>query len=159
PFMATTMHLYNKLGFLSLALLLSLPLRAQKKQYTIAEATNGIATTLAPKGVKQPGWRPGTHQFFYRSDKGQLKMYDVDTKDSVIGDTAHRAYANRRSGFQWLQRNVDYFFANDSLSIHSMKHKERDTIISYFTSKLPKGAANLVVEPSTHSFAFTKDNN
>ena len=34
---------------------------AQKKNFTMAEATNGMATTLALQSIKQPAWQPGSH--------------------------------------------------------------------------------------------------
>src|SRR5436309_346119 len=48
-----------RLKFLAGMLLASASLFAQKKQFTIAEATNGMATTLAPKSIKSPSWQPG----------------------------------------------------------------------------------------------------
>jgi hypothetical protein len=36
---------------------------AQKKQFTMAEAVNGMTTTLALQSVKQASWQPGTHRF------------------------------------------------------------------------------------------------
>src|SRR5688572_20784744 len=38
---------------------------AQHKQFTIAEATNGMATTLAPKTVKGASWQPGTNNLWW----------------------------------------------------------------------------------------------
>src|SRR4051812_17625528 len=46
------------------SLSLALNANAQKKKYTMAEATNGIVTNLAPKAVKQPTWEPGTDNFY-----------------------------------------------------------------------------------------------
>lgn len=51
--------------------LLSHTSQAQKKKFTIAEATNGLATTLAVKNIKQPAWQPGSHNFYHVVKNGK----------------------------------------------------------------------------------------
>ncbi len=130
---------------------------AQKRQYTMAEAVNGLSTTLAPKSIKQPMWRPGTHQFFYRDDNGVLKMYDADTRDTVIRYIL--GAETRKPGFAWRLKNSNYLYANDTLTIHSMKADKGAVNSQLMVRGLPKGIANLTVEPYTGGYAFTKDNN
>lgn len=60
------MNAAKKTVMLSIAVaLMANPVLAQKKQYTIAEATNGINTTLAPKGLKSISWEPRTNKLYH----------------------------------------------------------------------------------------------
>lgn len=52
---------------------------AQTQKLTLAEATNGLATTLALKSIRQPSWQPGTHHFF-QVVKGANTEYLVRTR-------------------------------------------------------------------------------
>lgn len=54
----------NKISLLLGALAVTFSAFAQKKQFTIAEATNGMTTTLAPKSIKNASWQPGTANFW-----------------------------------------------------------------------------------------------
>ena len=56
---------YSKTACLVLmSISLAVQTSAQKKQFTMAEATNGMATTLAPKSIKGASWQPGTDNFW-----------------------------------------------------------------------------------------------
>src|ERR1043165_923142 len=94
-------HTY-KAGFILFLCFYTTLAVAQKKQYTMAEATNGLSTTLAPKSLKQTGWRPGTHEFFYRGDKDVLKVFDADMKDTVMRADVFTRALGGRSGFVWV---------------------------------------------------------
>ena len=56
------MYIGKRTGLYAALILLSVPALAQKK-FTMAEATNGISTTLAPKSIKQGNWRPNSNTF------------------------------------------------------------------------------------------------
>jgi len=72
---------YNKRVCLVLvgAVIMSAHVYAQKKQFTITEATNGMSTTLAPKSLKNPSWQPGTGNFW------QIEKKNNENVCSVIG--------------------------------------------------------------------------
>ena len=125
----------------------------------MAEATNGITTTLAPKSLSQTGWRPGTHQFFYRDDKKILHLFDADTRDTITREAALIKRMDSRAGYVWAGINADYTYNNDTLNIRSSRVEGIDTIVNVNVKGLPKGAANLQVDPASGSYAFTKENN
>jgi dipeptidyl-peptidase 4 len=69
---------YKKTSLLlAAAFLFSSSLFGQKKQFTIAEATNGMTTTLAPKSLKNPSWQPGTGNLWQLEKKNSANMCSV----------------------------------------------------------------------------------
>ena len=54
----------------------------------MAEATNGMTTTLAPQSLKQAAWRPGTHELYYRDDKKALSDFEDQLGHNVAYDAA-----------------------------------------------------------------------
>jgi dipeptidyl-peptidase-4 len=127
---------------------------AQKKQYTMAEATNGLTTTLAPKGVKNPAWRPGTHEFYYRTASGDLKMFNADNHDSAFVSNK----ASRKAGFTWMSDRSGYNTSGDTLEISDWEAR-KDTMVSTRMHHLTKGYANLQFAQNGSSYAYTADNN
>lgn len=131
------------------------PAFAQKRQYTMAEATNGLSTTLAPKNIKNPAWRPGTHELYYRNPDGALKVFRAGSKDTAIpGGKA----AYRRSGFTWLSGNSGYSTSGDTLEISDWETR-KDTLVSKRAFLLKKDFANLEFAPGGNAYAFTVGNN
>ncbi|MCB9046665.1 MAG: DPP IV N-terminal domain-containing protein [Chitinophagales bacterium] len=60
------MNILRSSGYIFIATtLLANTAIAQKKQYTMAEATNGIYTTLAPEGIKSASWEPGSNKLYH----------------------------------------------------------------------------------------------
>lgn len=64
---------------------------AQKKQYTIEEATNGIHTTLAPKGLKTPSWEPGTNKLYHVVKSGDAEAWVSVSFPAMKVDTVLRS--------------------------------------------------------------------
>lgn len=123
----------------------------------MAEATNGIATTLAPKSLKQAGWRPGTHEFYYRTPDGKLHMYNAETGDTSLERCcAGSEYGN--SGYAWMQKNAGYYIKGDSMIERNWK-EDTKLMIGTRITKLPKGYANLQIAKANGSYALTVDNN
>ena len=59
---------------------------AQKKMFTMADATNGMSTTLAPKGLKSTCWQPETDclwQVDKKEDKDAYKVTDFAAKKNA----------------------------------------------------------------------------
>jgi dipeptidyl-peptidase-4 len=151
------MRSHRLLSLLALSLAAAVPASAQKKQYTMAEATNGIATTLAPKALKQAGWRPGTHEFYYRTPDGRLHMYNAETGDTSLERCcAGSEYGN--TGYAWMQKNAGYYIKGDSM-IERNWLEASSTVTGTKITKLPKGFANLQIAKANGSYAFTVDNN
>src|SRR5215217_7643614 len=85
---------------------------AQKKQFTMAEAVNGMATTLAPKGMKSPAWQPGTDLLYYK-DGDKILIYDakngknIDCQNTITG-------CKWKAGNTWLNKNEWYYQNGDT---------------------------------------------
>jgi dipeptidyl-peptidase-4 len=126
---------------------------AQKKQYTMAEATNGIATTLAPKGIKSPVWRPGTHEFYYKDADGKLKMFNLDTKETISVGNAKFT----KSGFTWVSKNSGYNISENTLEVSDWETR-KDTVLYQFTQEGAKGYSNIHFAQNGPAYAYTIDN-
>lgn len=58
------MNILKQSALVCLALSVAIGADAQNKQYTMADATNGLYTTLAAKGLKSTSWEPGTNNLY-----------------------------------------------------------------------------------------------
>lgn len=124
----------------------------------MAEATNGIATTLAPKSLKQTGWRPGTHIFYYRDEKGALRQYDAEKRAFVNQTDAVNEMITARKSFMWLHKNGVYSTSGDTVYMEQRPQVDTGENEISQTWILPKGAANLQVF-GFKRYAFTVNNN
>jgi dipeptidyl-peptidase-4 len=146
--------------------LLSQPLLAQKKKFNIAEATNGMTTTLALKSVKAPAWQPGTHNFYQVVKEGRNEWMvrtsfpkgTTDTIESLarINKTVYGKDSLKGiPTFGWLDRDYAYFFNGATLM--------RGTLTGEGFSwknwvSLPDTAENMTVDKS-RQVAYTIGNN
>ncbi|MEO6832847.1 MAG: DPP IV N-terminal domain-containing protein [Chitinophagaceae bacterium] len=141
---------------------------AQHRQYTMAEATNGITTTLAPKSIKNGSWRPGTHEF-YQTVKNNGRDYYIKTSfpegkiDTVMDMARFRVVGNFKEDaktlptFHWLSKNVYAFEKDDNLyTISTSNNGQAVTTSNAFT--FPKGYANLS-HAANGAIAYTLKNN
>src|ERR1700722_7502024 len=62
---------------LTVTVIISLHASSQKKQFTIAEATNGMSTTLAPKSIKNACWQPGTDDLWQTDKENDKDIWKV----------------------------------------------------------------------------------
>ncbi|MBS1739108.1 MAG: DPP IV N-terminal domain-containing protein [Bacteroidetes bacterium] len=139
---------------------------AQKKNFTIAEATNGLSTTLALKNIKQPSWQPGTTCFFQVEKDGKnewlvrLSIPEIK-KDTVesLSNLNNRLFAKDSlkgmPSFNWIDSKQVYFNNRNHLVLgvlrdQDMKWKQWLT--------LPKDASNITVDRSK-KVVFTLANN
>ena len=139
---------------------------AQKKQFTMSEATNGMATTFALQSIRQPGWQPGTHNF-YQVLKGTQNEYLVRTLiPSGFTDTVetlqklNQAVYGRDSlkGLPllgWIDRDYAWFNHGNALSRGALT---RNGFIWSTWVTLPESAENLAVDKSMQ-VAYTVKNN
>lgn len=148
------------------ALLLTLPAAAQKKQFTITEATNGMATTLAPKGLRQPSWEPGTVKLYYAIKDGSYEGWASEglksgKKDTLLDlktlnrDVYGKDKLKAQPTFQWLSEGVVYFIDGNAIKLGT-KTANGFQWINWVT--LPENAENVKVDKS-RNIAYTVDNN
>lgn len=143
-------------------IIFSLPILAiaQKKNYTMAEATNGLFTTLATQSIKQPSWQPETTNFCYVKDsfwiRTSVPSMKTDTpftlsqlSKSVFGKDSLKSIPY----MQWLDKGRLYFTYKNNIFIN---YPNRNAWIS---KNLPEYYENLFVSPNTEHYAYTVDNN
>ena len=155
------MRLLNKY-FLSLIAVCALSAAAiaqtGKKQYTMAEAVNGLSGSLAPKGVKGAQWRQGTHELYYKSGDTTI-VYNATT--NKLDKLSKDDFFSKNNNESFLDRNSWYYQKDDTLNISSYKEKEdKSVILKIEHHDLPKKAANFhFASGDLHRAAFTVDNN
>lgn len=153
------MHFITKLA--SLALLFPIAATAQKKNFSMAEATNGMATSLATKGLKQTSWQPETNNLFLVANNAWVRLNVVNgNADTLlrVGDLNESVFGKKDSlkampSFMWAGKNTAYFAAGNDLyftEIGGFNFKKRS---------MQKGAENIFVAPETQHIAYTVDNN
>jgi len=135
---------------------------AQKKQFTITEATNGMSTTLAPKSLKYPSWQPGTDRFWQvekANDGDQWSVVNYSDEDAEtimkIDQGKYPAEVKSIPEIKWLDKDHAYFMNNKDLilgtfAMHRFKWEAWAT--------LPKDAENVSIDKSS-KVAYTIDNN
>ncbi len=151
---------YQKYLAIAGACLLALHADAQKTHFTIAEATNGMATTLAPKGLKQAGWEPGTNKLYFAANDAWVSMSFPSKKtDTVLRLSEMNAIAGNKlkalPTFKWLDKGYAYYRDGNELK------KGTKTAAGYIWEQwatLPDNAENMVVDKSLN-IAYTRDNN
>lgn len=149
----------KKLLLISSLLSITIHVSAQHKQYTMAEATNGIANSLAPKGIKAGQWRPGTHQFFYKDQFDRSTSYfPVNDDSNGTQKDPILSVAERYKNCSWLSKNSFYKYSNDTLYMESLEDKSGSRTSESASWKLPGNAKNLTVFGYSQ-FAYTLENN
>jgi dipeptidyl-peptidase-4 len=155
------MKVNKRVYLLLLASLTAGQLSAQKKQFTIAEATNGMSTTLAPKSVKNPTWQPGT-EVLWQADKRDGKdvwiATDFGNKGKTIqvveqGDFPEKVTAI--PAIKWIDKYRVYFVNGQHVILGNLSGNK-------FTwtklADLPENAENITVS-KTLRVAYTIENN
>lgn len=151
---------------LLLAGLAALPATAQKKKFTIAEATNGMATTLALKSLSQPTWRPGTHQLYHVA-KGSGNEYLVrvsfpggkaDTIENLAG--INRSVRGEQEmeaipKMEWANKQDLFLYNGADLNLGTATG---NSMVWQHYISLPENAANVKIDKS-RQIAYTVDNN
>ena len=88
---------------------------AQKKQFTIMEATNGISTTLAPQGLKNTSWQPGTDNLWQTEKKDGEEVWKVTDfaggRQSVtyVSQGSYPVKVTAIPAITWLDKDHAYF--------------------------------------------------
>ncbi|MBL7717496.1 MAG: DPP IV N-terminal domain-containing protein [Flavipsychrobacter sp.] len=136
-----------------------------QKNFTIAEATNGLSGSLAVQGLKQGTWRPGTNTLYYVEKKeGVEAWYSIDFPDEDRDELLTLAKLNKQLGTEmksfplmtWLDE--DHVYINDGKKIHlgTVADDEVKDWKVWFT--LPEKAQNITIDEK-RNIAYTIDNN
>jgi len=146
---------------LTVTAVISLHALAQKKQFTIAEATNGMSTTLAPKSIKNASWQSGTDNLWQTDKQGDNDVW------KVINFSEHRenvmyieqgSYPEKMASIpviKWLDKNRAYF-TNGKDIIDGKLSADKFTWDKLVA--LPDSAERITVDKSEH-VAYTIANN
>ncbi|MFA6151564.1 MAG: DPP IV N-terminal domain-containing protein [Chitinophagaceae bacterium] len=152
------MHFSTKLA--GLALLFPLMAGAQKKNFTMAEATNGMGGSLATKGLRQTSWQPDTNNIFFVANNAWVRINAGNGKTDTVmslkklnqtlfAKDSLKAFPN----LVWMDKNQFYFNSGDQLNYTKMG---KDV---WYSKVLPKGAENITIAPKTQDIAYTVENN
>jgi len=153
----------NKKACLLLAVTVAISVQAfaQKKQFTIAEATNGMGTTLAPKSVKNASWQPGTDNL-WQTDKGNdkdvWKVTHISNGEVSSQEVEQGTYPEKITAIpaiKWLDKD-DVWFMNGKDIIAGKLSANSFTWSPWVT--LPEPADHITIDKS-RKIAYTIDNN
>jgi len=157
------MH-YKKLYLLVAGAFLSFQLSAQKKQFTIAEATNGMSTNLALQTIKQPSWQPGTNRLWQvvktsNGDAWVKTNYPSGKSDTVLTlqqlNDATTEKMKAMPAFTWLDQEYAYFVNGTDVYMGILTASGFNWNL---WTKLPASAENITVDKN-RNVAYTVDNN
>ncbi len=156
---------YNRsLVSLSLLALLSQHGLAQKKQFTMAEAVNGMSSTLATKGVKNATWQPGTDVFWQIDNKDKADVWK--TTDFSAGNAATPVYVAQGEypagekitsipAIKWLDNSHAFFIKDKSILEGTLAGNKFNWSR---LATLLEGCENVTLDKSER-IAYTIDNN
>jgi dipeptidyl-peptidase 4 len=137
---------------------------AQKKQFTIAEATNGMSTTLAPKGIKSASWQPGTDNLWQVEKNNNEDTWTVTdyankaakTTVAAIEIDGEKGKAMKTPALKWLDKNNAWYMGDKKNVVLATPGTEKWITADMLT--LPDNAERVTVDKS-RKIAYTIDNN
>ena len=134
---------------------------AQKKQFTIAEATNGMSTTLATKGIKNASWQPGTDKLWQSTKKNNDDVWTVmsfspdGTTTTNIEQGSYPEKVAAIPAIKWLDKD-NAWFINDKDVLMGAYAAHKFTWSIFAT--MPEKADHITIDKS-RKIAYTIDNN
>jgi dipeptidyl-peptidase-4 len=157
------MHISKKL-YLLLVGLIAINAEAQKKQFTITEATNGITSTLAPKALKQPSWEPGTSKLYQvvktcNGDAWVATGFPKEKTDTVMRLSELNKALNKSlkamPSLKWIDEASVYFADGTDLKKGTLT---AGGVLWENWLSLPEKAENITVDENMN-VAYTVENN
>lgn len=138
---------------------------AQDRQYTMAEATNGLYTTLATEGLSSPSWEPGTNKLYHKVGEGENQAWvsvdfpamDIDTvmKLSELNKKLKGKELKKLPGIHWINKGLVWIKQGNDL-LQGLATADGYMWSSWVT--LPEKAANITVD-EYQNVVYTVDNN
>ncbi len=160
------MNNYSKIGlFLAVVALLSWEPAGHKKQFTMAEATNGLSEALAAKGIKNASWQPGTDNFWQTDKKNNEDVWVVTECANGSRQTIVPAIAqNGKKGgtlitpaIKWLDKNNAWYMNGKDVMVATLPGANTIWSIAKLTT-IPDGAERTTIDKSRR-IAYTIENN
>jgi dipeptidyl-peptidase-4 len=152
---------YTTILGLSVALTLSITTTGycQKKNFSMAEATNGMATTLAPKGIKNASWQPNTGCLWQSVKEGNTEVWKVTNFNNNTTKTIEQGeYPVKVAAcptLRWLDKDKAYFVTGTNVVTGTIATNKW---VWSLAAALPENADNITVDQGG-SIAYTRDNN
>ena len=151
-----------KLQGLFACLIISTSGFAQGKQFTMAEATNGMSGSLAPQSIKQASWEPNTDKFWQVVNKGEAWVstdYARSKTDTVLKlqqlNDGMKTQLKALPSLKWIDE--DYVYFQNGKNIESGILAANGVNWEHWLT-LPENAENVTVDKS-RKLAYTVDNN
>jgi dipeptidyl-peptidase-4 len=152
---------------LLLAFLCPVILLAQKKNFTIAEATNGLSTNLALQNLKQVSWQPGTSNLFHvvktnNGDAWVRLQFPSGLADTVLTlkeintDLYRKDSLKSFPNLQWISANEVYFSWKNCFFL-GMKADRNWNFMPWI--QISMEAENIHLDPATKNIIYTVNNN
>jgi dipeptidyl-peptidase 4 len=142
----------------------STPTQAQKKQFTMSEATNGMATTLSPKNLKNVNWQPGTANLWYaeKTDKGDVlrcieanNSSDLKGTEIKIGELPSGITVAGIPAFRWISKR-ELFFTNGNYVVKGTLDNNR---LNWQKEAILQPDAENIIYDKSGKVAYTIANN
>jgi dipeptidyl-peptidase-4 len=157
---------FSKYAALVLSAAISFSASAQTKLFTMAEATNGMATTLAPKGLKQASWQPGSNTLYQVVKANGQDVWIATSFPKGNTDTILRLNELNRSVYskdkykslpqlKWVDANTVYYQDGNDI-YRGVKTSNGYAFSNWFA--LPDNAENVTVDKYMN-IAYTVNNN
>ena len=154
----------KKVFFVASIVFLAYQVEAQKRLLTIEEATNGLTTTLATKGVINPSWQPGTECFWQVIKDGDREFWQVINYCQAEHEASYFVQQGKYPltetvtaipAIKWLNNKQAYFINGKNIILGTLSNRtwNWETLVA-----LPEKAENITVDKSMQ-VAFTLKNN
>ena len=141
------------------ALALPICLAAQNKNYTMAEATNGMGTTLATKGLKQVSWQPETNNYTQVLGKAWLRTNAATGRaDTLLSLASINTSIYGRDSLKalptlsWIDKDYCYFY--DGGAVHIFNASKG----TWQAKPIQRQAQHIEIAAGTQHIAYVQGN-
>jgi len=96
----------------------------------MAEATNGMSTTLAVKGIKNASWQPGTNNLWQTEKKNDREVWTVTHYTSrgktvfTVEQGNYGVKVNSIPTIKWLNKNHVYFLSGKDVVLGTLDQEK-----------------------------------
>lgn len=158
------MHYSKKILLLAALAAGAATVQGQNKFFSMAEATNGMSSTLAVKSIRQGSWQPATGHFYQVANNAWVRTGFPEGKtDTVLRLSALNAMLAGKDTLKnfpfisWLTSQSAVFEAGSH--VYKLIVDNAGAWRVSPSINLPEDAENLFVDKNDKLIAFTVDNN